>query len=220
MLKKILTAAVVLGMATGAQASNFEVSGYVQGNLGQATAKKPGMAKDIRNYHKGRGGSSSSSRNDLGYKMIVGLQLNQYMAVEAQYIDLGKLSYKGRSWGEYDKLDLKNRGFGFNVVGSYPVTEDFSVFAKTGFHYLKTKAKHKYIEDGLYSYGSNKSIRKWSNSIGVGVSYRVIPNLSIVGEYERYRNVANKKVDFEDWIAEGKLKHNIDYLSVGVRYSF
>lgn len=234
MLKKVLAVAVAFGLATGAQASDFEVSGYLQGNLGQAKAKKPSAVKAEQRDFKDIGGRTSSDRTDLAYKLIVGLQLNQYVAVEGQYIDLGKAKYKGRdSWsfeggsGFYqDKLDMKTSGFGFNVVGSYPVTEDFSVFAKTGLHYLKTKGTLKdswgvsvegegaYIESGKGS----KSVRKWTNSIGIGASYQIIPNLSVVGEYERYRNVADKKVRVYD--EKIKFKHNVDYLSVGLRYSF
>lgn len=235
MLKKVLAVAVAFGLATGAQASDFEVSGYLQGNLGQAKAKKPSVVKNIQAEYKADGGSTSSDRTDLAYKLIVGLQLNEYVAVEAQYIDLGKTKYKARdawssgegvNWFEQNKLDMKTSGFGFNVVGSYPVTDDFSVFAKTGLHYLKTKGTLKdswgvsaegegaYIESGKGS----KSVRKWTNSIGIGASYQIIPNLSVVGEYERYRNVADKKVRVYD--EKIKFKHNVDYLSVGLRYSF
>ena len=41
MLKKVLAAAVVLGAATGAQASGL----YVQGNIGKANADKPNYVK-------------------------------------------------------------------------------------------------------------------------------------------------------------------------------
>lgn len=238
MLKKVLAAAVVLGMATSAQAAGFEVSGYVQGSLGQAKASKPSVVKQEQRYfadwYDGVGVKTSSDRTDTAYKLIVGLQLNPYVAVEAQYIDLGKADYKSRynesweggSFSDTQKIDLKTKGFGFNVVGSYPVTEDFSVFAKTGLHHLRTKGTLKEnwggsdVYEGSYadSYKASKSVRKWTNSIGIGASYQVIPNLSVVGEYERYRNVADKKVRIDD--EKVKFKHNVDYLSVGLRYSF
>lgn len=225
MLKKVLAVAVAFGLATGAQASDFEVSGYLQGNLGQAKAKKPSAVKAEQRDFKDIGGRTSSDRTDLAYKLIVGLQLNQYVAVEGQYIDLGKAKYKGRdaepglAFGE--KIDFKTKGLGFNVVGTYPVTEDFSVFAKTGLHHLKTKGTMKGALDfngERISDKESKSVRKWTNSIGIGASYQIIPNLSVVGEYERYRNVADKKVRIDD--DKVKFKHNVDYLSVGLRYSF
>lgn len=215
MLKKVLAAAVTLGLATGAQAYEPEFPGYIQGSLGQAKAEKPSFVKGEQRGAKELGGNSSSDRTDTAYKLVFGVNVHEYVALEAQYIDLGKAKYKARALTITEKMDLSSKGFGFNVVGNYPITEEFSVFAKTGLHHLKTKAKQKINIPG---YGGSKSTNKWVNSIGVGASYEFVSNLAVVGEYERYRKVA-KNVKDSDGDKIG-LRHNVDLLSVGLRYSF
>ncbi len=173
-------------------------------------------------------GRLSSDRKDSAHKLIIGVQVNEYIALEAQYLDLGKSEYKSvASWDggagfEKEKLQLKTTGFGFNVVGSYPVTESFNVFAKTGLHQLKSKVSWREVggHTGLGETWSDKassSNSKWIHSIGVGASYELIPDLALVGEYERYRNTAK---DIKIGSEKLGLKHNIDLLSVGLRYSF
>lgn len=229
MLKKTLLAAVVLGLSTTAVQAN-EVSGYVTGSVGQAKADKPKIAKEIQNDWKAWGGSSSTDRTDTAYKIAVGLQANQYVALELQYIDLGESSYKvrdsgsyssGGSWQENGKLKSETSGFGANVVGTYPI-EDFTLFAKAGLHYLKTKGSYKYSDidtdwGNEYESGS-KTVRKWTPSFGVGASYNITPEFAVVAEYERYKGVADKKVTIDD--EKHSFKHDIDFASVGLRYNF
>lgn len=93
MLKKTLLAAAVFAFATTAVQAN-EVSGYVTGSIGQAKADKPKLAKEMQSVFGSFGGSTSTDRTDTAYKIAVGLQANPYVALEAQYIDLGKSTYK------------------------------------------------------------------------------------------------------------------------------
>ena len=247
MLTKVLAAAVVLGLAsTGAQAADWDVSGYIQGNLGQAKASKPSFVKKVENDHRGvaaelntipsvnAGARTSSDKTDTAYKLIVGLQLNPYVAIEAQYMDLGKSTYKaghnvnfdGGSWSMQEKLDLSTAGYGANLVGTLPI-DKFTLFAKAGLHNLKTKAKHRRDIVVITGFGtfpdsekSSKSVTKWTQSFGIGASYEFIDNLAVVVEAERYRNVANQKVRFYAGEDKDKIKHNVDLFSAGIRYKF
>ena len=108
----------------------------------------------------------TSDRTDTAYKIAVGLQANPYVALELQYIDLGKTKYKGRdsftsptySWTENEKIDFKTSGFGTNLIGTYPI-EDFTLFGKVGYHYLKTKGSHRFhdTETGYNPYSVSGS---------------------------------------------------------------
>lgn len=228
MLKKTLLAAAVFACATTAVQAN-EVSGYLTGSVGQAKAEKPKSVKQEQNdYYKAYGGSTSSDRTDTAYKIAVGLKVNPYVALELQYVDLGESTYKGRdsdsysggSWSENEKFNLKTSGFGANLVGTLPI-DDFTLFAKAGYHYLKTKGydKYSYTETNFgvtdnYGFKDSGTIRKWAPSFGVGASYNFTKELAVVAEYERYQGVADKKI-------EGvKFKHDIDLASVGLRYNF
>ena len=48
--------------------------------------------------------------------------------------------------------------------------------------------------------------REWVPSFGAGASYAIMPELEIVAEYERYKDVADA--------------YNVDLASVGLRYNF
>ena len=227
MLKKTLLAAAICGLAVTAVQAN-EVSGYLTASVGQAKAEKSKAAKFVQSEWKELGGSTSTNRSSTGHKIVVGLNVNPNLALELQYTDLGKETYKGRnsdsypngSWNESEKLDMKTRGLGANIVGIIPI-EDFTLFGKAGYHSLRTKASYKYNDTDtfmgvtdVYSESASKTVTKWAPLIGVGASYDMTPELSVVAEYERYHKVANKKVDGVS------LKHDIDFASVGLRYSF
>lgn len=235
MLKRTLLAAAVLGLSTTAVQA-YEPSGYVTGSIGQARADKPKLAKDLQNSFKGGGSvptvssSTSSDRTDTAYKIAVGLQANSYVALELQYIDLGKSKYKGRESGplfpvgffsEHEEVDFKTSGLGANLVGTYPI-EDFTLFAKAGYHYLKTKASFKYTDIDTVSgndyESASKTVRKWTPSFGIGASYNITPEFAVVAEYERYKGVADKKFKYFD--ERTNMKHDIDFASIGLRYNF
>lgn len=228
MLKRTLLAAVVLGLSTTAVQA-YEPTGYVTGSIGQARADKPRIAKEVQGWYKEDGGGTSTDRTDTAYKIAVGLQANPYVALELQYIDLGEASYKGRyfynapgySEQENEKLKTETSGFGGNVVGTYPI-EDFTLFGKVGYHYLKTKGSLKGNYSNSYgdydSWSGSKSVRKWTPSFGVGASYNITPEFAVVAEYERYKNVADKKVTV--YGERHNFKHDIDFASIGLRYNF
>ena len=225
MLKKTLLAAAVFACATTAVQAN-EVSGYLTGSVGQAKAEKPKVVKEEQGLFKEFGGSTSSDRTDTAYKIAVGLKVNPYIALEAQYIDLGKASYKGSisepGFGSYsEKIDFKTSGLGANLVGTLPL-DDFTVFAKVGYHLLKTKGTLKDSVSitglGNFSDSESKTVRKWTPSFGIGASYAITQELAVVAEYERYQDVANKKVNV--YGDKTSFKHDIDLASVGLRYNF
>ena len=225
MLKKTLLAAAVFACAATAVQAN-EVSGYLTGSVGQAKAEKPKVVKEEQGLFKEFGGSTSSDRTDTAYKIAVGLKVNPYIALEAQYIDLGKASYKGSisepGFGSYsEKIDFKTSGLGANLVGTLPL-DDFTVFAKVGYHLLKTKGTLKDSVSitglGNFSDSESKTVRKWTPSFGIGASYAITQELAVVAEYERYQDVANKKVNV--YGDKTSFKHDIDLASVGLRYNF
>src|SRR5690606_41106767 len=101
MMRKSLLALLVSGlMVTGVQAAENQVNGYLFGNIGQAEADKPGFKKDLDAEAAAFaddfafGFRSSWDDKDTAFKIGAGIQLNQHIAVEFQYIDLGTPEYK------------------------------------------------------------------------------------------------------------------------------
>ena len=195
MLKRtVITAAVLAFSATAAQAQ--DVSGYLQGSLGYAKSKEPDFIKKDE-------GLKFTDKSDLAYKMIVGIRLNSYFALEAQYTDLGEAKLEVPT---LISSKSENKGFGANVVGMLPVQDTgLTMFAKAGYHRMKTK----YSGSSLYpKYNTSDSTTKNIKSFGAGAIYDVTPELSLVAEYEQYRKLA-------------KLSgYNIHVGSVGLRYNF
>lgn len=191
MLKKILLPALALGamgaIVTSAQA--YEVSDYVQFNIGQAKSESVSL-----------GPNTSSSRTSAAYKAAFGVKFNNYLALETQYIDLGKATHKRSG----HKLSMETNGIGANFIASYPV-EDFSLFAKVGYHFLRSKGSYKYTS--FYGAHSERdSLWRWSPSLGFGVSYAVTGNIAVTAEYEYFNDV-------------GRVS-DIEFASVGLRYHF
>lgn len=223
MLKKTVLAVAIFGLAATAVQAN-EMTGYATYSIGHAKADKPKIAKEVQDIYQEIGGRTSTDRASTGYKIALGLNVHEYIALEAQYIDLGQATYKGNYTPAgmvlEDKLNLKTSGFGANIVGKYPI-QDFTVFAKAGYHLMRTKATVKdiWIAPGWTDIEkSSKTISKWAPSFGVGASYNLTSELSVVAEYERYQDIAKKKVNFDD--EKVSFKHSTDFLSLGLRYNF
>lgn len=224
MLKKTVLALTICGFAATAVQAN-EMTGYATYSLGHAKAKMPKIVKIELNDYKEIGGQTSSDRSSTGHKIVVGLNVHSYIALEAQYTDLGKANYKGGFSGLTglgtpvafdDKLSLKTSGFGANIVGKYPI-QDFTLFTKAGYHLMRTKInlKDSWVTPSVsYKDSVSKTVNKWAPSFGVGASYNLTPELAIVAEYERYQGVANKKINSDNF------KHNVDFASLGMRYNF
>ena len=184
MLKKTLLAALVLGVTATAVQAN-EVSGYAAYSLGQTDSK------------------GFNTKKKIGHKVVVGLQANEFVGLEAQYTDLGKPKDKFtvRDSGTlYNaKRTAQTRGMGANLVGTLPLN-DFKVFAKVGYHRMETKVK-------IAGLGSESfKEREWVPSVGLGGAYTLTPELDVIAEYERYKDVADD--------------YNVDFASVGIRYKF
>lgn len=221
MFKRTFLSAALLGlMAAGAQAAEIQPNGYLFANIGQSDAD----ASNIRSWMDaeaddiamlfGLEGRSSFDEKDSAFKIGAGIQLNQHVAVEFQYIDLGEISYKAygsNSFGDTGvfKGTSGTDGMGVNLVGTLPF-EQFKLFGKVGYHKLKTDAKLT-LDLDLPGVGAGRGEIKddtteWVNSFGVGASYAFTPTVELVAEYEVYRDVADE--------------YDVDFASIGLRYNF
>lgn len=93
-------------------------------------AASPAIAADGGGFYLGAGVGSfgvdvdSFSGSDTGFKLLGGYGFNDYFGLELEYLDGGTLEDGGA------KIDVT--GFNASVMGSWPVTEQFDVFAKLG----------------------------------------------------------------------------------------
>lgn len=199
MMRKTLLAVLVSGlMVTGAQAAGNQVNGYLFGNVGQADY-------DFGSYFKPFVGSVDEK--DTAFKVGAGVQLNQYVGVEFQYVDLGEATYKERNPTFQETIEVS--GYGANLVGTLPLNR-FKLYGKLGYHQLEADYKAKDAFDSASS--SNKD---WITSYAVGATFVITPQFEVALEYERYNDV-----EYRDLVAGRKVEADIDLASVGLRYNF
>ncbi|WP_418320241.1 outer membrane beta-barrel protein [Piscinibacter sakaiensis] len=132
-------------------------------------------------------GRQETDRSSTGAKIYGGYQLTPNFALETGYADLG--SFKSRAGQlEADAVYL-------DAVGKLPLTNSVSAIGRVGVVNGKT--------DGLGGAG-----RGTNPKVGAGLEYAIDSNLSLRGEWERYRLDTNNG------------KANTDMYSMGVRYAF
>jgi OmpA-OmpF porin, OOP family len=104
--------------------------------------------------------------SDTSFKVFGGYRANQYFAAELEYIDGGKPEDSG--------VEIDISGWNLSALGSWPVTEQFDVFAKLGVIFWDAKAR---------GFGDDSGE---DFSYGVGADYKFGENWAIRGEYQRF----------------------------------
>ncbi|QJD60199.1 porin family protein [Pseudomonas sp. gcc21] len=193
MFKKTLLAALVSGvMISGVQAAEIQPNGYLFGNVGQASY-------DFGSAYDGAPGSLDDE--DTAFKIGAGIQLNRFVGVEFQYLDLGEATYQEPGFKQIAEVE----GYGANLVGTIPV-DRFKLYGKVGYHKLELDFTEK--EVGWLDW--NESEKDWVTSYAVGATFALTPQFEIAAEYERYDDVADK---FD-------VNVDVDLASIGLRYNF
>ena len=136
-------------------------------------------------------GSTDSTRP---FKLYGGFALNEHLAIEGAYTSFGVFKYSD------------NRKIGLNVLsvaakGTFNISESWTAFGKVGV------ARHM-----INVNGDGLSIREQDKTrplLGVGVGYKLTPNLTLDLELASYGKIKLEK---------GRLNYN--QLQLGANYSF
>lgn len=146
---------------------------------------------------------------DRGYKLYAGYQFNRYFSVESGYFDLGNFSFNTVTdpLGAFNgNIDL--RGINLDLVGTIPLTEKFSAFARVGINYAE--AKDTFSRSGLTTLTRDSAKgRDINGKAGLGLQYAFNDNWAVRAEAERYR--------FDDAVGH---RGDADLYSVGLVYRF
>ncbi|HUH89937.1 MAG TPA: outer membrane beta-barrel protein [Lysobacter sp.] len=109
---------------------------------------------------------------DTAFSIFGGYQVNRYFGVEAGYADFGKIEPRGLPGKvEADSAYL-------TAVGTLPFTENFSGYAKAGFHAWDAKARIPGV--------ANAKDDGTDPTYGLGLQYRFTDNVALRGEYSRF----------------------------------
>ena len=129
--------------------------------------------------------------DDTGFKVFAGYRAHEYFAVEAFYADLGEATASD----VVDSLEIESDTFGLSALGIIPVTENFELFGKVGFH--------AWDADLSSTFGS-ASDDGTDATYGIGATY-IMGQISFRAEIERY--------ELDDDV-------DVDMFSAGIAFNF
>jgi opacity protein-like surface antigen len=155
----------------------------------------PAFAADDGGFYVGAGLGSASididliegvdfSGDDTAFKVFGGYGFNQYIAVELEYIDGGTAEDSYSDGVDTLKIGIDLSGFNANVVGAWPIGEQFKIFGKIGMLFwdadFNAKLNGVLIPDGEDS-DSGEDF-----SWGVGASWDFTDNIGAQIEYQGF----------------------------------
>lgn len=123
----------------------------------------------------------------VGYKAFVGYQFNRYFGTEIGFFDLGRFGYTATTTptGTLDR-SFRVQGGNIGVIGTLPLTQNFSLLARVGAQYARTRANVSGSGAVVVS-DARPSDRKSNLKLGLGMQYEVNPSFLLRAEAERFR---------------------------------
>jgi len=183
--------------AASAQTTKAGDSPYYVG-IGGGSIKMKGYCKAV-NATPGFVGTCDEST--VGFKALAGYQLHRNFGLELGFSNFGEARADGTVFG-VDRIG-RWRGYGVDLsaVGFLPLGDHFELFTKGGVAFwdvsatLATTASQD-IDD-----------RGFSGVAGAGVIWRMLPQIGLRAQYERFQKVGDGNV---------QVQTNIDYVSLSV----
>jgi OOP family OmpA-OmpF porin len=209
MLATVATLAVTLSPTAFADDGN-DAGWYVGVNAGQSRATLDDARITAGLLSGGLTTTSISDDNShLGFKVFGGYAFNRYFALEGGYFDLGQFGFTANTTPAGSlRGDIKLKGGNIDLVGSVPLGDKFSLFARAGLNYAE--AKDSFRGTGLVGVLNPSPQKSAANyKFGVGAEYDFTRAFGIRIEAERYR--------IDDAVGN---KGDIDLYSVGLVYKF
>lgn len=154
--------------------------------------------------------TSSGKHNSNKWRLQLGYQVNSNFAVEAGYIDFGKVNYSASYAGGAASGTAKAGGIDVAALGILPLTDSLSVFGKAGLVAARVKSDLAATGSAATATGS-ASANVVSPLFGLGLDYKLNPAVDLRAEYDHASNLGKSG-------KTGKL--TADMLSVGLAYHF
>ena len=184
-----LTAALA-GLAVTLNPTAFadDAGWYIGVNAGQARTKIDDAR--IAGGLLGNGFTVTSISNDehhFGFKAFGGYEFNRYFSLEGGYFDLGQFGFTANTTPPGSlRGNIKIKGGNFDLVGSVPIGDKFSLFARAGLNYAD--AKDTFTGSGAVTVVDRSPHKSAANyKFGFGAQYDFTRSLGMRVEGERYR---------------------------------
>lgn len=196
-----------IGLVTAAQAA--EPGWYLVGFGGESSASglSQGQVDDNLAAIFGSVGleivdaSSTLDDSDTGLGLAGGYQMNDHLAFEFGYVDLGTISYRatGTVTDGVEQaaaeaiLESEADGPVLSVLGILPIGERFSVFGRAGLSLMNAKGSAQ-LTVGDVSDRASQSSQKSDLMFGAGMEYELTRHFTIRLGWDRYLDVATENV--------------------------
>lgn len=147
---------------------------------------------------------------DDAWKILGGYSFNRYIGLELSYFELGKYSFD-TILEPADSLRGTARikdGAAFDVVGTLPLHNRISAFARVGINHARIGQDVYYSIDPALPY-TNRSDSGTNEKYGVGLQYAMNDNVSLRAEWERYRIDNSQFID-----------NRVDTVTMGLIFRF
>jgi OmpA-OmpF porin, OOP family len=158
-------------------------------SMAQTTMKGPDSGW-YAGGHLGLSDFDEVDETDTAFKVLGGYQINKNFAVEAGYIDFGKVTGAGTT--------VKGNAFDLVGVGLLPLANQFALYGKLGLARTEATASNAL---------SSEKQDSMEVTYGFGVQYDFSPKLGIRGDWQLYSDVGDGRTD-------------VTVLSLGVVYRF
>lgn len=215
LLQSFSAAVLILGFA--AAPSMVQAEGWYGGiGIGNSKVKSDSTCSDFADLFD-PGFSCSSDDTDTGWKVFIGNQFNKNAAIEFGYVDLGKFTTNVSGNVTVPPTiamtasgDAEPKGFNLSLVGSLPVSNEFSLLGRIGlFHWdLDVSAS---ASGGGFSASASDSASGTDLTFGVGAQYDFSKTAGVRVEWERFQDVGDENTTGQS---------DVDLLSLSLVFKF
>lgn len=161
-----------------------------------------GVSVGQANYDLTCPAASRCDDTDTAWKIYGGLEVNEYISMEAGYLNLGEAKVSGAEYGTAEV-----HGMTLQVIGNYAINPSFSLIGRGGMNILNLE------KNGTIAGTPNNNVGDtdvaWS--LGLGAQYNLTKSVGLRAEWERYFKVGD-----EDTTGEV----DIDLVSASIVYTF
>ena len=172
---KIASALAVLAVAAAAPAAYAQdenAGWYIGGGVGQFNAQ-------IDDVDDVDGTVDEWDEDDTAYKFFAGYRMNNFLAFELDYINLGEPSGTVVPGAN---LDASVDGFAPYVVASFPLGQWFEVYGRLGYFFYDATLGVENELDGRVEFDEESEDLVYGAGVGANIGER----LNVRFEYERF----------------------------------
>ncbi len=153
------------------------------------------------------GFAGSIDEKDTGWTLFAGYELNNYVALELGYYDLGKVTFSGTVVppGAVTSGSFKSKAYALSAVGSFPVTARVALLGRLGV------ARGGQKGDVRVGAASASAIDDTTElTYGLGARFAFTRNVGMRTQWERFR------------VGGGNVggKNDVDLFSIDLLYRF